>query len=91
MVGSGQSAESALNDAAEALRLALAGSDGAMDLVPEMRELGAKAVAERERAEDLADQVDDRNGRLQGEKCVSVCVNVDAPDVDVCVCVCGCM
>jgi len=66
LVGSGRSAEDALNDAAEALRIALGASDGAMDLLPELRKLSAKAIDERGRADDLAAIVDERNGQLTG-------------------------
>ena len=66
LVGSGQKAERALNDADEALRIANEANDGAMTLLPEMRELGAKAVEERGRAEDLAREVDDRDRQLEG-------------------------
>lgn len=66
LVGSGQSAESALNDAAEALRIALEVSDVSMDdLMRKMRELSAKAIGERGRADDLAIQVDNRNEQLK--------------------------
>lgn len=65
LVGSGQKAERALNDADEALRIANEANDGAMTLLPDMRELGAKAVEERGRAEDLAKEVDDRDRQLE--------------------------
>ena len=68
LVGSGQSAESALNDAAEALRIALEVSDVSMDdLMRKMRELSAKAIGERGRADDLAIQVDNRNEQLKSK------------------------
>lgn len=66
LVGSGRSAEDALNDAAEALRIALSVSGEAMDLLPQFVELTDKAIGERGRAEDLAGQVDDKNGLLRG-------------------------
>lgn len=65
LVGSGQGAERALNDAAEALRIALLASDGAMDTLPEIKKLSTKAIGERGRSEDLAKLVDQRDGQLK--------------------------
>jgi len=65
LVGSGQGAERALNDAAEALRIATGANGDAMNLLPEVRELGAKAAEERSRSEDLARLVDERDRDLQ--------------------------
>ena len=67
LVGSGRDAERALNDAAEALRIAAGANDDAANLLPEIRELSAKSVGERRRAEDLARQVDERDGKLRGK------------------------
>ena len=66
LVGSGQGAERALNDAAEALRIATGANGDVMPLLSEVGELGAKAAGERSRSEDLARLVEERDRDLRG-------------------------